>query len=278
MSNKNDNPDAKAAKIAGRQHGVLSLPQLESAGLDRGKVAYRAREGRLHRIHHGVYAVGHRRLSPEGRWLAAVLACGPGAVLSHVSAAGLWGLHSVILSPADVTVPYGSGRRGRRGIRIHRSQTLKTAEISLRNGIPVTNPSRTISDLRRCLFADQVRSVIRQAEADGYQLNEIEPVRTRSELEDRFLALCRKQRLPRPLVNFQINNFFVDFLWESPRLIVETDGYRFHRGRQAFEDNRARDAELRRLGFEVLRFSYRQVVGEPQAVAAAVRAALSVTG
>ncbi|MGH2980745.1 MAG: endonuclease domain-containing protein [Solirubrobacterales bacterium] len=144
-----------------------------------------------------------------------------------------------------------------------------------RKGIPVTTPARTISDLRRSVPPGLVRKAIRQAEVIGLGIGgDAKADLTRSELEDRFLALCRRHRLPVPGVNARIGSYVVDFLWRDQRLIVETDGYRYHRGRQAFEDDRARDVELRLLGYEVVRFTYRQLVDDPARVARALRALL----
>jgi very-short-patch-repair endonuclease len=211
--------------------------------------------------------------------MAAVLGCGKGAALSHRSAAALWGLLPAVAGPADVSVRDRGGRSRRRGIRIHRSRTL-TPELTTRcRGIPVTSPARTISDLRRVLPPAQVRRAIRQAEALGFGLGRgVERDGTRSELEHRFRRLCRRHRLPMPVANAPVGGFVVDFLWRERALIVETDGYRYHRGRQAFEDDRARDIELRLLGYEVVRFTYRQVLDDPAHVAATVRTLLSSPG
>jgi hypothetical protein len=141
-------------------------------------------------------------------------------------------------------------------------------------GIPVTTPSRTIADLRSIVSAAELRRAIRQAEVLGLPtgIDPREP--TRSQLEDLFLALCRRHGIPPPEVNVAIGSLTVDFLWRERRLIVETDGYRYHRGREAFETDRARDLLLRGAGYTVMRFSYRQVVEEPGRLASAVRGAL----
>jgi very-short-patch-repair endonuclease len=267
------------AKIAARQHGVVSVPQLRAAGLDSAAVARRARAGRLHRIHRGVYAVGHAALSMEGRWMAAVLACGMRAVLSHRSAAALWGLLPSGAGPVDVTVFGHAGRRRRTGIRVCRSPTLIPAQTTRRDGIPVTRPARTIADLRRLVPPEQLRRAIRQASVIGLDIGQdVEADLTRSELERRFLRLCRRHRLAAPEVNALIGPFRVDFIWREQRLIVETDGYRYHRGRQAFEDDRARDLELRLLGYQVVRFTSRQLAGDPGGVAVALRRLLQEIG
>jgi len=266
--------DAEAAGIAARQHGVVTFTQLERAGLSSSGVSRRIAAGRLHRVHRGVYAVGHRGLSREGRWIAAVLACGDGAVLSHRSAAELWDLLPPTHGPIHVTVPATSGgRNNRRGLRIHRS-SLPSSAATVRRGIPVTTPARTIADLKRSVPAATVRRAIREAEFRGLDLGSTDTDRTRSELERAFLRLCRRYGLPEPEVNVSVGGFTVDFLWREHRLAVETDGYRAHRGRQAFEDDRERELALGMLGIRLRRFTDRQVDGRPAQVAAAVRAAL----
>ena len=149
MRSKLDNQgrDVLIARIAANQHGVITTGQLNQLGLSRGRIAERASAGRLHRIHRGVYAVGHPRLSNEGRWMAAVLACGPGAVLSHHSAAALWGIHrrrrdDASPPPVHVTVPSTAGKSPRNGIVLHRSSTLIAGVRTRRHGIPVTTPER----------------------------------------------------------------------------------------------------------------------------------------
>jgi predicted transcriptional regulator of viral defense system len=139
--------DVRLAALAKRQHGVVSLGQLLDLGLSLKGIAERVRTGRLHRIHRGVYAVSPARLRTEGYWLAAVLACGPGAVLSHRSAASLWELRAAAAPAIDVTVPSRSGRKRRRGIRVHRSSRLTAEEVMTREGIPVTTVARTLLDL-----------------------------------------------------------------------------------------------------------------------------------
>jgi very-short-patch-repair endonuclease len=147
--------------------------------------------------------------------------------------------------------------------------------VRRRRGIPLTSPARTLADLSGWVSAETLRRATRQAEVLGFPLGDphlADP--TRSELERRFLQLCRRHRLPRPEVNVRAGGFLVDFLWRAQRVVVETDGYRYHRGRQAFEDDRTRDLELRLRGYQVLRLSYIQVVEEPGVVAMALRALL----
>ena len=268
MGYKVDNPDRLISEVAGRQHGVITTAQLREAGLSRDAVAKRARAGRLHRLHRGVYAVGHRALSPESHWMAAVLACGPGSALSHRSAAEHWMLLRRQSGLIQISVPCTSGRLQRRGIQLHRRTSLEPGDVIDRDEIPITTPARTIADLRGVIPEHEHRRAIRQAEVFGYRTG-IEPAApTRSELEDLFLGSARRHRLPSPEVNVRVAGHEVDFLWRAPRVVAETDGYRYHRGSAAFEDDHDRDLDLRAAGFSVLRFTYRQVNAEPEKVAA----------
>jgi very-short-patch-repair endonuclease len=212
--------------------------------------------------------------------MAAVLACGPGAVLSHGAAAVHWGLLRPLEGPVDVTVPTHNGRKRQRGIRLHRCATFGAGAplstgglpkrpaslVTVRDGIPVTTVARTLADLPSTLPPRLVRRAIRQAEFLGLALGEIKTDRTRSDLERYFLRLCRRYGLPVPEVNVKIDGMTVDFLWRSRRLVVETDSYVTHGGTIAFEDDRKRDLRLRRLGYSVHRFSERQLEVESAAV------------
>lgn len=276
MNDEAASRDRSLARLAAVQHGVVSSAQLADVGLDRSATMRRARAGRLHLIHRGVYAVGHAGIGFEGRLMAAVLACGPGSVLSHRSAAELWGMLPEARGPVHVTVPTHAGREKRHGLIVHRSVTLGSAAIAEREGIPLTSPRRTLEDLHRRLDAEQHRRALRRAVDLG--LLEVASWRrealTRSELERRFLALCRRRRLPRPEVNARIGGYEVDFLWPERMLIVETDGFEFHRSREAFERDRERDAVLQARGYRVLRLTARQVEHDPAAVVRSLRALL----
>lgn len=230
------------------------MHQMLWAGLSHTQVERRARSGRLHRLYRGVYAVGHTNLSQQGRWMAAVLALGDRAVLSHDSAACLWQLTTTDSAIVHITIPASGSRSKRPGIRTHHSTTLTPDETSLRLGIPVTTPDRT----RRDMGWDQ------------------EP--TRSVLERRFLTVVTQAGHPAPEVNRRIGPYRVDFVWPGERLVVETDSWSYHSDRSAFESDRRRDRELRRRGYVVLRFTYREVTEEPDAVAAALRDHLRGTG
>jgi very-short-patch-repair endonuclease len=207
--------------------------------------------------------------------MAAVLACGQGAAISHRSAAVLWKLLSPRSDLIDVTVPSTAGKRQRSGIRLHRSQTLTEQTVTRRHGIPVTKPARTIADLRGAVSPKELRRAIRQASVLGLPLGpDIEPDRTRSDLERLFLRLCHRHRLPEPEVNQRIDRFEVDFLWRNHHLIVETDGYKYHRGHSAFLNDHDRDLNLRARGYEVIRLSEEQVANEPAFVATVLRSSL----
>jgi putative AbiEi antitoxin of type IV toxin-antitoxin system/uncharacterized protein DUF559 len=297
MPNKLDTTDATIAKIADRQHGVITAKQLASVGLGRAAISERTTAGRLHRIHRGVYAVGHRALSLHGRFMAAVLACGDGAVLSHVSAAVLWELLRPIDGPVHITVPTSSGRSRRRGIHLHRCSSLKPPPepspspsypkqeggrggrllITHRHNIPVTTVARTLEDLRASdlLPPHLLRRATRQAELKGYRLEGVETDRTRSDLETLFLAIVHRYGLPHPEVNVKLGRWTVDFLWRDERVVVETDFWSYHRGSVSFEDDHARELDLRSAGYAVLRYTDVQLESEPDRVAADVSRALS---
>ncbi len=182
-------------------------------------------------------------------------------MLSHRSAAALWRLLPAHAGPIDVSVPGDGGRNRRAGVRIHRSPSLIAKQTTRREYIPVTTATRTVADLRRVVSAEQLRQAVRQAVVIGLEIGEPPEVDfTRSELERQFLIFCRRHQLPLPEVNVAIGPYTIDFLWRKGQVIVETDGYRYHRGRQAFEDDRARDMELRLMGDEVLRVTYRQLM------------------
>ena len=265
------------ARVAAPQHGVITTAQLLAIGLSHAAIGKRVRAGRLHRIHRGVYAVGHSGLSLPGVWMAAVLACGEGTVLSHRTAAYLWRMLEPIPGPAHVTVPSHAGRRKRHGITIHRSTTLLTSQTTSKAKIPVTSATRTLHDLRGIAPAREYRRALRQAEYDRLPLD-LATDRTRSEHEANLLALCRRHRLPPPEVNQEIGPYTVDFLWRAERLVAETDSWSAHGGRVAYAEDRERDLWLKLRGYEVVRFTYEQVAGRPAEVAAALRAFLSRRG
>jgi very-short-patch-repair endonuclease len=296
MTRKVATPDLLMAELAARQHGVVSADQLRRIGIGEEAIRTRVAVGRLHRLHRGAYAVGHAAPSPEGRALAAVLAVGRGApgasgtvlahwgaAASHRTAAWLWDLLPPSQALHDVVVAGTGGRARRHGIRVHRSRSLKPTEVTLRHGIPVTKPTRTITDLRWALTAGwpgaisarELRKAIRQAGVIGLPIGDEGGDRTRSDLERDFLRLCRRYGVPRPEVNVPIGPYLVDFLWTGKRLVVETDSYLYHRGKVAFQDDHHRDLDLRHRGYDVIRLSEQQIDDEPSQVAETLLATLS---
>jgi hypothetical protein len=295
--------DRTIARLAEAQHGVVGRRQLLSLGFSVAAVDHRVRAARLRRVHQGVYAAGHRVLTVEGRWMAAVLAAGELAVLSHHSAAAAWDLRRVGAGATHVTVPGWAGRARRSGLRVHRSITLEPHETTRHRGIPITNPVRTLVDLAATLKGRPLEQALDRGEhlrlvdfADLTKTLEAHPTRsgspslqamlsrytagstfTRSDLEERFLALCDRHDLPRPGTNIRIKGVEVDFVWRDARLIVEVDGYTYHRSPSSFEDDRARDVALAVAGWTVLRFTWAQVTSRPAWVAAAVRRRLATS-
>jgi very-short-patch-repair endonuclease len=266
---------------------VITRTQLLSAGLSGTAVDKRVAAGRLHRLHRGVYAVGHPLLTRHGRFMAAVLACGKGAVLSHGSAALLWGLPWRDNKWVDVTVPTRGGRKRRRLVVVHRS-ALRPTEVTVQDGIPVTSPSRTVIDLADYGKRRPVERAIDEAAYLRLDTSGVRPRQgrrgsgvvkdvvgrhdagstlTRSQLEERFLGLCRKHGLPQPEVNADVTGYEADFVWRAGRLVVETDGHAAHGTRAAFEQDRIRDADLTAAGWRVIRVTYRRLLTQPNAVA-----------
>jgi very-short-patch-repair endonuclease len=165
--------------------------------------------------------------------------------------------------------------RKRRGIVLHRSSTLIARHCTRQDGIPVTTPARTLAGLRPLLSPAQFSAAIREAEFLRLPIDDLfESNGTRTDLEQAMLTLCRRHRLPRPEVNVKIDRYEVDFLWREQRLIVEVDGWEAHQTRSAFEEDRARDARLAVLGYEVVRFTWRQVADQRRQVAETIRALL----
>jgi hypothetical protein len=211
--------------------------------------------------------------------MAAVLACGRGAALSHTSAAVLLNLLRPFPDPIHVTSPSLAGRSRRLGIVLHRSASIVAGaarpQVTQRGGIAVTTPSRTIDDLRAVVPLRLVRRAIRQAELAGLSVVSDETHGTRSDLELDFLDFCRRHGFPEPEVNVRVGGWTVDFLWRAEGLAVETDHFGYHRGSVAFEDDHVRDLELRRRGYEVRRFTGTQLRENPADVAADLRDALA---
>jgi len=208
-----------------------------------------------------------------------------GAAISHRSAAELWELLPGRDGPVDISVPGDGGRRKRAGVRLHRSHLLLPAAVTSRNGIPVTTAAKTIRDLdrvstgkRRLVTPRELRRAIRQANVFGFPIDESDRrKRERSDLEEDFLALCRRHRLPIPEVNVRVGEHLVDFLWRDRMVVVETDGYIYHRGRAAFEDDRSTALSLRAMGYDVVCLADTQIDEEPEQIAAVLRRRLATS-
>jgi very-short-patch-repair endonuclease len=261
---------------------VLSVTQLRELGVERGAVAKAVRAGRLHRVHRGVYAVGHPVLRVEGQRLAAVLACGPGAVLSHRSAASHWDLLATDRVGIDVTAP--RSRQGVPGIRLHTSRSLDAQDTTNHAGIPITTVARTLLDLAATTRAEQLERALAQAmhlrlydqraiddvivRSNGHRGTKVlkqatrqEPKLTKGKWEARMLRLVRGARLPDPICNRPLHapdhgECKPDFYWPAHNLIVETDGWESHGTLAAFRSDRAKDAALTAAGYRVVRFTW----------------------
>jgi very-short-patch-repair endonuclease len=288
----------EAWALAARQHGVLSRRQLMDLGLDPQAIKHRLKKGRLHSVHRGIYAVGRPELTEQGRWMAAVLLCEPDAFLSHGTAAALWGFESVredCSRAAGIDITVLAHRRLRaRAVRVHRTRHLTDADRRRCRGIPVTSPSRTIVDLAAALRLDRVEAAINEADKLGLVsaaalsrrvrdlsapgaavvravLDAADFRVTDSELEQRFLRIVRRANLPTPLTRQRVSGFRVDFFWPELRMVVETDGLRYHRTPTQQSKDRVRDQAHVAAGLIALRFTHRQVVFEGDRVVELLR-------
>ncbi len=288
-------------ELARPQHGVLTLGQLAAVGLSPRAVRNRAARGRLAKVHLGVYAVDP--LQDRGRWMAAVLACGAGATLSHRSAAALWGLIED-RPPVDVSVLTRAGR-SRAGVAAHRAGTLGAADRTVRDGIPCTTLPRTLLDLAAAADRRTLERAIDRAEAlSAFDLDALHdllrrhprrpgrralatvlaeydgPAATRSPAEERMLALIAAAGMPRPRVNAWIaldgnGGYEADLLWPDRRLIVEIDSRTYHARRAAFAHDRRRDRMLALAGYETRRYAVAELEAQPQQVVDELRRFLS---
>lgn len=285
------------ALLAEQQYGVVSVGQLEHLGFSKAAIGRMARAERLRRIHRGVYAVGHRSLPRRGRCLAAVLACGKGAVLSHGSAAWLLGLAPSLPGTIDVTVPSHGQRHP--GIALHHSSTLTTPEHGALADIPVTAWPRTLLDVAATCSAWELNDAVERAErkeilrlatvdsllrrrrghrgaarlrlaVDIYR----DPVFSRARSERLFLAMVKRAGLPRPAINTWVEKFEIDAYWEAERFAVEIDGWEAHRTRRAFEDDHLRWEEMKLAGIEVVPISARRIEKHPAEVGRRLRTLL----
>ncbi len=295
--------DDRIMSLASEQHGLVTRCQLLDAGLTPTQIKVRVKGKRYCPVHRGVYLVGPP-VAPYVQEMAAVLAAGPGAVLSHRSAASLWALIPPPSSPAavDVMVPFRHPGH-RPGIRVHRTSRLDPSETTTKERIPVTTPARTVLDLAGELRPRELERVFALMERQGLSTlcevssvvaryprrpgigllralvrGETSPTLTRSEAEERFLALVKKAQLPRPEVNMGVAGYEVDFFWRTQRLVVEVDGFTFHSSRRDFRQDRRRDAALLVKGVRVIRITWDQIVREPEAVVALVAQGLASAG
>ncbi len=296
--------DSSVAQIAAEQHGLISLEQLVELGIERSTAQKRVEAGTLHRLHTGVYAVGYFRPTQHQRLMAAALTCGPDAVVSHRSAAALWGLRENRLVSIDVTAP---NRRGRvpRGIDAHRDGSLTLADRTVLHGIPCTTVPRTLLDFAAAAPIWELRKAISEAEVlqilnhDAVRrlikrsrgrrgvarlrmlMDQIHPQtkRTRSEMEILFLEMCKRAGLPEPEVNPVLfaggHRTIPDFLWRQAGLIMEADSRRFHDTDSAFQSDREREQRLQLAGWRVSRCTWEQIEREPSRLAETIRGLLA---
>jgi very-short-patch-repair endonuclease len=288
--------DVAVAELARRQHGIVERGQLIALGFEPGAIKRRIQAGRLHVIHRGVYAVGHMAITRQGRWMAAVLASGHGAVLSHQSAAGLWGIWGSGAGETHVTVPRKT--RSQRSIRRHFS-VLPDDERMVLAGIPTTSAARAVLDLAAQKGEAAAESALREMEYHGiygpvslpalierYPRHKGTPIvrvclerladdpggRIRSDLEEAFLPFLDANQISRPRLNAWItiddDRFQVDCLWPDAKLIGELDGFNAHGTKRAFRKDRRRDRRLGARGYHVVRITEDQLLTEPHELAA----------
>jgi very-short-patch-repair endonuclease len=293
--------DELIEQLAAKQLGLVTRTQLRAAGVPADVIDRRVRAKRFRQLHRGVYRIGPL-VAPRSRELAAVLACGPHAALSHKSAGMLWQLLSADDS-APIEVSVSQGNRGRRpNIRVHRV-SLRAGDVASVEGVAVTSMVRTLLDLSGITGGRELERVLAQAERQyGLDRSTLESLAdrhagrpgaptlrallvsdagmslTRSEAEERFLALIRKAQLPAPETNVQLGEYEVDFVWRRERLVVEVDGFAFHSSRHNFELDRLRDGWLMSRGMSVMRVTWQQLVHEPTALVARVAQSLARAG
>lgn len=300
-----DSAEDRIVELASGQHGVVARRQLISAGLTSRQVEERLRTNRLRRVHQGVYILGSLAGAlepPRAPLMAAQLACGPGALISHAHAAALRDLlpEPSRSEPVHVLVPGGRSPARRPGIAAHRAERLVAGEATAVDGIPVTSPLRTVADLSGLVSGRDLERAVARAERSGLvrhaELEELVARHqgrpgacllravipreggaklTRSEAESRFLELVRGTGLPEPEVNAQVHGYEVDFYWADAGVVVEIDGFEYHRYRTSFDADHRRDTTLfSAAGIRVLRFTWQQVVDEPKPTLVALVRAL----
>lgn len=285
------------ATLAGRQHGVVVRGQLLAYGLSKHHVQRRLDTGQLVPMHRGVYRAGPVA-SPRAREMAAVLACGEGAVLSHETAARLFGLKPGAPSSRPIHVARPTGTRRRPGVRLHRLPTLSAGDVMKFDGLPITTPPRTLWDLASTnsrglekVFASGLdRGLVRQSALQGLlrrhdgapgsravrRLLEADPALTRSPAEDRLQELIREAGLPEPRTNVMVEGLEVDCYWPDGGVVVEVDGFAYHGSAAAFERDRSRDRRLVASGRTVVRITWQQMEQAPLRVIAELAQALAL--
>ncbi len=286
--------DAAIAGVAGRQNGNITRPQLLALGLDKHAIAYRVKIGRLHRVFRGVYSVGRRPITPQERATAAVLACGSGAALSHGSAMALWGYWKQWDRPFEVTVV---GDRRTKGIRVHRSTTLRRRDLATQLGIRATTPARTLLDVSPRLTDRALKRAVNNALHSQWltedQLAETldhhptlpatkriaklighAGTPTRSGWEDDFPRFCADHGLPAPVMGQPFHGYVLDAVFPAEKVIVELDSWLFHKDKIAFESDRERDAETLARGFVTVRVTEERLAERPREEATRLHAIL----
>jgi Transcriptional regulator, AbiEi antitoxin/Protein of unknown function (DUF559) len=278
--------------LAKRQHGVISRRQLIDGGLGVRTISRRVEAGQLHQLHRGVYLFGDGRVNRRAEWMAAVLACGDAALLSHRSACALWGFARSKRVPIDVTSAIG---RQRPGIAVHEGGICNEDRAKV-DRIPVTTVARTLFDVAEVKDEDGLWRAAE--EADRLRLLSVQdleavcgrcpgrralrPIRrlidavrmpedTQSPLEDRILELCREYNLPMPVTGTTVLGHEADAFWPAQRVTVEADSWKFHGHREAFERDRTRDAAMQVEGYRVIRLTHRRLMREPAAIADQLR-------
>lgn len=280
------------ASLARAQHGIVSRQQLLAAGVSARGIDHRLAQGRLHAVHPGIYAVGHPLVTPRGRWMAAVLPCGDGAVLSHWAAAALWGLISGHPTVIDVLMLRTATERP--GLRGRRVRALRAEDCAVRDGIPVTSLERTLLDIATVADERRLDRVLRRAEEQrlfdahavraaldrgrpgtvalrsavrAFARDATEDRRLKEELERRFIELLRSNDFLLPSTNVTVETpwrgWEVDALWPDLRLVVKLDGWETHRDRESFRRDHRRTADVSAAGYRVVRLTWEQVVDRP---------------
>jgi very-short-patch-repair endonuclease len=285
--------------LAERQHGVVAWRQLVALGLTESQIKSRVKDGQLVLLHRGVFALGHRRIGLYGEWIAAALACGPGAVLSYGSAAQLWGIRG---SRKPIEVTRVSGHRRPHGVRLHQTRSLPPEHVTIEAGIPVTTIERTLLDTAARLDARQLEHDLVEADRSrrlswpklwqiltehGRGRRGVKRLkRVAAQADPRFadavstsevdfLILCREEGLKMPQVNVLVEGKRVDFYWPKERLIVEADSYGYHADRPSFELDHQSTVDLEVAGYRVLRTTYKMLEANPRPLLSLVRSSLA---